>query len=494
MNETAAELLGSLLQFTQVFFELRKRREFEITRPICREPHAITICTALTKVFRGETKRLAINVEPRSGKTEFLINFIAWALAHYADCEFIYTSYAKTIAAEQTEKIRDMLSMLEYQSLFPNTRISDTSGAKDDFKTTAKGSVFAVGAGGSILGRGAGIKSVSDRFGGAIIIDDILKFDEAMSDAVRKDRIDWFANTLLSRRNNSDQTPIIMIGQRLHEDDLFGRLTTGKLDGYAWDTVILPSIDSDNNCLIPSNESAVRKLAKTHEYVFAAQYQQNPQPAGGGIFKKLDFRYLPRDPEMIATFITCDTAETANTANDPTVFSFFGAYRIVQSGIDVELLGLHSIDSIEVWVEPKDLEPTFLAFWSRCMQYPVKPIYVYPEKKSTGVTLASTLTRVQGLRVIPIERNCNSGNKTARFLAAQPYVAAGQVSFTSGAEHPILCVNHMSKITTNNSHLHDDICDTFADAIYIALVDKMLPAIGSNSMSKKLEYMAKNYN
>lgn len=81
--------------------------------------------------------------------------------------------------------------------------------------------MYATGTGGTITGFGAG--KHRDGFGRAIIIDDPHKADEAKSDTIRKGVIDWFQNTLESRKN-SPETPIIVIMQRLHEDDLAGWL------------------------------------------------------------------------------------------------------------------------------------------------------------------------------------------------------------------------------------------------------------------------------
>lgn len=493
MTDESAELLGSLLLFTQHFFRQRTGNNFNISRPPSREPHQIQICRMLMKVFRGEVTRLFINIEPRSGKTEFLINFMGFCLAHYSRCKFIYTSYSSVIATKQTESLRELLMLREYQKLFPDTKVSQNSSAKDDFKTTTGGEIFAVGESGSLTGRGAGVKGVTDRFTGAIIIDDILKPAEAASDSVRQARTEWFTKTLLSRRNNGDQTPIIAIGQRLHEDDMFGHIIDGKLDGYKWDGLILPSLDDDNNILIPENESAVRGLERISPYEFAAQYQQNPVPAGGGIFKKDWFIEMPIEPQIIASFITVDCAETQKAWNDATVFSFFGVYRIEQKGVSTEFFGLHWIDCMEIRVEPHELEGMFLEFWSECMSHYAKPHYVYPEKKSTGTTLASVLTKVRGMIVIPIERGGDQ-NKIARFLGCQPYIKGGQVSFTQGAKHVKDCKDHMSKITANNSHRHDDIADTLADGINIALIAKSLPLLSAQDTNKNLEYMAKRYN
>ena len=64
-----------------------------------------------------------------------------------------------------------------------------------------------------------------------------------------------------------------------------------------------------------------------------------------------------------------DTAETAKSYNDATVFSFWGVYEIESYGVKTGQYGLHWIDTLECRVEPKDLKGTFLEFWQQCMRY-----------------------------------------------------------------------------------------------------------------------------
>ena len=102
------------------------------------------------------------------------------------------------------------------------------------------------------------------------------------------------------------------------------------------------------------------------------------------------------------------------------------------------------------------------------------PMVAFIEKKSTGVTLISVLKSMRGLKVREIERTRKSGSKAQRFIDIQPYIASKQVSLPSHGVHTDMCINHMKKITNNDSHAHDDIADTCSDAVRIALIDRML--------------------
>lgn len=70
------------------------------------------------------------------------------------------------------------------------------------------------------------------------------KADEARSDVMRQNVIDWFQNTVESRKNDPKNTPIIVIMQRLHEDDLAGWLLDGG-NGEEWEHLNLPAIQDD---------------------------------------------------------------------------------------------------------------------------------------------------------------------------------------------------------------------------------------------------------
>jgi hypothetical protein len=121
-------------------------------------------------------------------------------------------------------------------------------------------------------------------FAGAIIIDDALKPDDALSDLKRQRVNERFENTIRSRTNSRD-TPIIVIGQRLHSNDLIGYLKETEED--KWEFIDIPCITVDEF----GNEHALWEFKQTlaelnnirqiDENVFETQYQQNPQDLKG---------------------------------------------------------------------------------------------------------------------------------------------------------------------------------------------------------------------
>lgn len=478
--EEKAKLLGSLLLFTMTFYKLRTGREFVLSDPIGRESHFITICRELTDVFYLKTNRLIINVPPGHGKSEIMIHFAAWAMAHYPDCQFLYISYGKELATKHTFTIKTIMELPHYRKLF-GVEISNDSSAKDNFKTTAGGTVMSFGSNGPVTGQDGGLPHLN-RFSGAVIMDDMHKPDEVHSDTIRESIKRNFKETIMQRPRGPN-VPILGIGQLLHEDDLFMNLRN-KFDGYEWKKVILKAIDNAGNALYPAVNSLEMLLIKQEidPYVFASQFQQDPIPSGGGIFKPDWWVLLDEEPKLLKTFITVDGAETEKSYNDATVFSFWGIYKINFNGISINLLGLHLIDCLEIRVEPKDLQAEFTKFYMDCLQHKLKPTIAAIEKKSVGVTLCSILKNTQGLQVIEMERTAKDKSKTERYLQTQQYAASKRISLMSHGKlwqlkdnKPVnLFIQHMSKITANNTHRHDDIADTYYDAVKLGLMDQII--------------------
>ena len=104
-------------------------------------------------------------------------------------------------------------------------------------------------------------------------------------------------------------------------------------------------------------------------YVFSSQYQQNPIPPGGSLFKVDNFPILDKEPKILITFITVDTAETSKEINDATVFSLWGIYKIEHFGKETELYGLHWLNCVEMFVEPKDLQAEFMQFYASAAKF-----------------------------------------------------------------------------------------------------------------------------
>jgi len=280
--------------FSRWMFQARKGYQWQRAR------HHKLICDALMRVYRGECKRLIINIPPRYSKTELaVINWIAWCLGQVPDAEFIHTSYSSQLAVNNSVGIRGMVQHEAYREIFPGVELAGEAG--HHWKTTEGGVMYATGTGGTITGFGAG--KHREGFGGAIVIDDPHKADEARSDVIRASVIEWFRTTLESRKNSPD-TPIIVIMQRLHEDDLAGWLLAGG-NGEKWEHLCLPVWNDDDTPLWPEKHSAeeLQRMETASPYVFAGQYRQRPAPPDGGLFKPDKIEIIDAPPAGRVTWV-----------------------------------------------------------------------------------------------------------------------------------------------------------------------------------------------
>ena len=276
-----AKILTDTLFAARYFFRMHENRQFIVGE------HHKQIANALDRVFAGKCKRLIINLPPRYAKTEMVVKtFIAKGLAINPMSKYIHLSYSSNLALDNSERVKDMVNEEWYRDLFPYVEIKKDSKAKQKWYTTAGGGVYATSSAGQVTGFGAGLVEEEDipkgngKWGGAIIIDDPLKPEDAYSPVVRNKVNDRFENTIRSRVN-SRETPIIVVMQRLHKDDLCGYLQ--QIEKDEWEVLSLPALSIDENgnevALWPFKQSVeeLNKIKKANRFVFETQYQQNPQ-------------------------------------------------------------------------------------------------------------------------------------------------------------------------------------------------------------------------
>jgi len=250
-----------------------------------------------------------INIAPRYGKTQIAVkNFIAWCLANNPSASFIHLSYSDSLALDNSESIRDTVTSAEYQELFPEVGIKNDSNAKKKWYTNKGGGVYATGAGGSVTGFGAGSITPSGKFDGAIIIDDPIKPDDAESATVRG-RINERYDSTIKNRVNHRLTPIIIIMQRLHPEDLCGYLLDKNEE--PWEVVDIPAIQ-DGKALWPYKHTLedLKSMKRANPTVFERQYMQNPVPREGMLYTKFyTYAELPSQGAIkVQAYV--DTADT----------------------------------------------------------------------------------------------------------------------------------------------------------------------------------------
>jgi predicted phage terminase large subunit-like protein len=331
-NEYEFLLRRDLMSFVErSFYELNPQTTFS------KSPHIEVLASRLEGCRQGKTKRLIVNLPPRSLKSHAAtVAFPAWLLGHNPAIQIICASYGQELADKHARDCRTLMASEFYQKLFPRTRLSSEKKSVNEFLTTREGFRMSTSVGGVLTGRGAGV----------IILDDPLKPDEALSETRRTSVNEWYDNTLVSRLNSKEHGIIIVVMQRLHQDDLVGHVM-GQQD---WEVLSFPAIAEGDEVHIFENAWGRRMFErKTGEvlqpdresrrtlegiratigsYNFASQYQQTPVPLGGAIIRTEWLKYYdPGDlPErFICVIQSWDTANKSGELNDFSVCTTWGA-------------------------------------------------------------------------------------------------------------------------------------------------------------------------
>jgi predicted phage terminase large subunit-like protein len=435
-------------------FEARKGAKLK------RNWHQDKICEALERIVIGDITRLIINIPPRSGKTELaVINWIAWCMGNFPESEFIHASYSKRLATNNTYNARAVMQHERYAEIFGAPVFMGDSNAKDEFRTKQGGVVYATGADGTITGYGAG--GMGDRFKGAIVIDDPHKAGEGNSDKMRQNVIDWFSTTMESRKNRPD-TPIVLIMQRLHEEDLSGYLLNGG-NGEDWHHINIPAITKKDESFweeqFPIED--LRRMEAANAYRFAGQYMQRPAPIGGGIFRDEWWQFYRAIPKIKYRVIYADTAQKTKEQNDYSVFQCWG------KGDDGKI---YLLDMIRGKWEAPQLLTMAEAFWNKQKAEPrvtgtLRKLKI--EDKSSGTGLIQQLEQ----KGVPVEGIPRAIDKVSRAYDTAPQIQVGNVMLPESAPY-------VSDILAESSGFpnaaHDDTLDPMMDAVYDMLIDNQI--------------------
>lgn len=413
----------------------------------------------------GGKRNLSINIPPRHGKTFLARDVVSYSMGLWPDSEFIYVSYAAKLAVEQTKQIKFAMNSEWYQKMWP--WVGEVFGQQDHFATKYGGKIFGVGMDGPITGFGAGQKR--SEFGGAIIIDDILRASDARSDVERNKANEWYTGALLSRKNH-DRTPILNISQRLHPDDIVGHLKANDPDD--WYFIVTPAVDEERQTTIwPetfSYESAMR-LKEIDPFTFYSQYQQEPIVPGGAMIKAEWWRYYT-DFDAInrkcdVKIITADTAYGVKDANDYSVFQCWGFEGSQRAYLLDQVRGKWGYEQLvqvacEFWDKHSATDP-----YSR-----FQPVYrMYIENKASGQSLVQQhdLFREKGINAFPW--NPGQKDKVARVKECLAAIYSGRVILPDTPEASWMddFIAECSAFSEDMSHSRDDCVDSMTMALLL---------------------------
>jgi predicted phage terminase large subunit-like protein len=383
--------------------------------------HIEAIAFALTRVLKGETKRLIITVPPRSLKSICTsVVFPAFVLGHDPTRRIICVSYAEALARKHANDCRAFMRSALYNRLFPQTRISAVKDTELEFATTRGGNRLSTSVGGTLTGRG----------GNLIIIDDPLKPQDAYSETARESTKQWYSNTLLSRLDDKTTDAIIVVMQRLHLGDLVGHL----LEQEGWTHLNLPAIaETQHQIPVGQGRFHLRRpgdllhperepRAVLDEFKrsmgsldFAAQYQQEPVAEGGNLIKWQWFQFYDDPPARQSSDRIIVSWDTAMSSKE---LSSYSACVVLQ----VKGATAYVLDVVRDRLEYPDLKRKVIEVhrnWrNACSRYEL-----VIENKGSGMSLIQELKR-ENIYPVAVDPD---GEKVMRMNAQTARIEAGSV-------------------------------------------------------------------
>lgn len=324
------------------------------------------ICEHLEAITKGQIKRLLINVPPgcmKSLTTNVFWPAWEWGPRNLPSTRYVSASYAEQLTVRDNRRGRNLLLAPIYQALWGDRfKLLDEQNAKVRYDNDKTGFRIAT----SVGGMGTGERG--DRF----IVDDPHNVKETESDLKRGSALQWFTEVVPTRINSPENSAIIVIMQRVHQDDISGIIIEKEL-GYVH--LNLPmEYEQASHCrtvigfndprtaegqLLWPEQFSARYLesdlkpslrAWGGEYAIAGQLQQRPAPRGGGMFPKDKFTMVPATPGRVLRRVRgWDLAATASGRAAHTVglrLALLADGRLCIENIVRAQVGPHEVDQL----------------------------------------------------------------------------------------------------------------------------------------------------
>lgn len=411
------------------------------------------------RIIRKEEKDgdIIVNVPPRSSKSLITSVFLLpWMWIKDPTLPMINVSFDEDLTLLNAQYSKDIIQSPEFQELF-----GDRFFIRKD--QNSKG-FFMNDKGGFRLSKTTG-SNITGHKGVVIIVDDPQNPKTAESAVARQATIDYYTRSLYNRLTPINLGVRIIIMQRLHEDDLTGYLL--KHNGEDYRHICLPAELNKNitpielasqykdGLLDPIRLSykTLQGFRKTlGERGYAGQYDQNPAPLEGGIWKRHWFDIINPlilrrniDSEPIDFYI--DGAFTEKTENDPTGLMA----TFIQDNY------LYILDFTEVWLDFPSLIKYIIEYTTR-FQYSNRSRIII-EPKANGLSIVQQLRAMSNLNVI--EGTAPKDDKVTRANSVAPTIEARRVRLVDGT----WVTDYIEKVSTFPNATHDEAVDLTVMAI-----------------------------
>ena len=409
--------------------------------------HHRLIAEKLTRVAKGELKRLIVNMPPRHTKSEFAsIYFPSWAMGLKPDMKIMQTTHTADLSINFGRKVRNLMDSDEYSKIFGEVSLASDSKSAGKWQTNKGGEYFAAGVGGAIAGRGADL----------LIIDDPHSEQDAMSINLLDSCYEWYTSG--PRQRLQPGGAIVIVMTRWNTADLTGRLLYRQTESHSdqWEVVELPAIFEDSgNVLWPEfwkKEELESVKASIPVSKWNAQYQQNPTSEEGAIIKRDWWQLWEHDEPPSCHYViqSYDTAFSKKETADYSAITTWGVFQ-PQEGMGDAIVLLDAQKGRWDFPELKAIAQ------EQYSEY--QPDMVLIEAQASGTPLTHEL-RAMGIPVVNY-RPSRGNDKMSRVHAVSPVFEAGMV----WAPDRVFADEVIEECAAFPFAPHDDYVDTTTQAI-----------------------------
>lgn len=392
--------------------------------------HIKTVCDHLQAISEGKIRNLIVNIPPRHTKsliTSVMWNAWEWGPFNHPQTRWLCMSYSSGLSIRDSVKARTLMQSNWYRALWGDRfGLMGDVNARERYANNRNGQRVSSSVGGMATGEG----------GDRIVVDDPHNIKEIHSESSRNEVIYWWDTVMPTRSNNPKKSSKVIIMQRSHENDLVGHIkANGTGRDYEW--LVLPaefepkarcktSLFTDprteeGELLWPErfNKESLESLRTESlgSYGYAAQFQQRPAPAEGGIVKRHWWQWYNTMPEVDAIFQIWDMAFKDLKTSSYVCGQVWG----------VKFPNFYLLDEVR---EKLDFVKTVQAVRRLTFKWP-KAEYKFVEDKANGPAVISTLkNEIPGLIGIPAKES-----KESRMFSVSPYIESGNAWLPS----PLLC-------------------------------------------------------
>jgi len=442
--------------------------------------HIKVLADHLQDVYEVGGQRLLINIPPGAGKSKIVgVLFPAWIWARDPSKRIISAAHNEELAVRDASEHRMLMKTEWYQRYWPVEFVQDSDG-KSNFSTMAKG-----------FRKAAPLSSLTGSRGNYVLIDDPHSVKSSESAVVRKGTVENFFKAVMNRLNDPERDNIIVVMQRLHEEDLSGAILAKDLgfdhlcipmfaDGETRKPTRIGWVDhrEEGENMFPARYTE-KEVARFREALgplsFAGQYQQRPVPANDGFFEAEWFhRFTPEQlPKNLNYYMTSDHAPSGR--GDYNVFRVFGIDAARNIYLVDSFRDRCKMDqAIGLIRDPETGKPMVSERGALALIRKYKPLGWYPENDNTWTAISSMVHSAMletdtFCRIVPMAVR-GSGDKLAKASSYQAMASMGRVYLPVGPVGDAALLEY----ATFPAGKHDDQVD--ADGAIARVIAEALPA------------------